>query len=271
MTALAAQRDTRSLGETAVPRFLRVPVKAAAVIYKGAQVAIDSGYLVPAGANTSLKVVGRSRSNYNNVAGASGDILAEVERGIFVWDNSSTDPLAQADQGNICYAVDDHTVAKTNASGTLPAAGIFQQLEPDGPAVQSFADAGANPTNENPLPPVGIPIVLAAHSNGSIAARFTPGFAGRIKKLTASVVDPVTNGSKLATFTPAIGGVAVTGGALALTSANCTPVGAKVDASAITAANTFTATDEITLVASSVTAFLEGQVVAFLELSDLTE
>lgn len=112
--------------------------------------------------------------------------------------------------------------------------------------------------------PVCVPVVLVKHSNGSIAARFTPGYAGKIRKITASVTDPVSTGSKLATFTPYIGGTTVTGGALALTSANCATVGAKVDGSAITAANSFTSTDEITIVASSVTAFVEGQVVVYL-------
>jgi hypothetical protein len=112
--------------------------------------------------------------------------------------------------------------------------------------------------------PVSIPVVLSKHTNGSIAARFTPGFKGTIRKITASVTDPATTGSKLATFTPAIATVATTGGALALTSANCTPVGAKVDGSSITALNAFGATDEITIAASSVTAFVEGQVVIYL-------
>lgn len=112
--------------------------------------------------------------------------------------------------------------------------------------------------------PVCVPVVLSKHSNGSVAARFTPGMAGKIRKITASVTDPATIGAKLATFTPAIAGAAVTGGALALTSENCTPVGAKIDGSAITAGNAFTAAQEITIVASSVTAFVEGQVVIYL-------
>lgn len=114
--------------------------------------------------------------------------------------------------------------------------------------------------------PVCIPVVLKAHTTNSIAARFTPGFKGTIRKITASVTDPVTTGAKLGTFTPAIAATGTTGGALALTSANCTPVGAKVDGSAITALNAFGATDEITIVASAVTAFVEGQVVIYLYL-----
>lgn len=114
---------------------------------------------------------------------------------------------------------------------------------------------------------VTVPCILAAHSTGSIAARFTPGVAGVIQSITSSVVNPVTTGAKLGTFAPAIAGTPTTGGAVALTSANCTPVGAKVNGSAITALNAFTAAQEITIVSSAVTAFIEGEVVFYVTLT----
>ncbi len=112
--------------------------------------------------------------------------------------------------------------------------------------------------------PICVPVLLSKHANSSVAARFTPGYAGKIRKITASVVDPVTTADKAATFTAAVAGAATTGGALALTSANCATVGAKVDGSAITAGNAFTNSQEITVAASSVAAFAEGQVVIYL-------
>ena len=69
-----------------------------------------------------------------------------------------------------------------------------------------------------------------------------------------------TTGSKASTLHPEIGSTPVTGGSLALTSANMTPLGHGVDASAITAANTFTASDAISIVAASTTTFIEGEV-----------
>ena len=51
--------------------------------------------------------------------------------------------------------------------------------------------------------------------------------------------------------------MALAGGVLALTTANCT-AGAKVAGSAITALNTFTPTSKFDLTLSSVTAFVEG-------------
>jgi hypothetical protein len=100
---------------------------------------------------------------------------------------------------------------------------------------------------------------LADIATGAMA-KWTPGFAGKIKSIQATVDEAATTASKLATLTPAIGGTSVTGGALALTSANCTPVGAEIDGSAITGANSFKATDQLSLVASSVTTFQEGVV-----------
>jgi hypothetical protein len=93
-----------------------------------------------------------------------------------------------------------------------------------------------------------------------------PGFAGSILKVFAVVNKAVTTGAKAATITPQINATPVTGGVLSLTSANMTPIGAEVDGTAITAANTFTAADTIKLVASAVTAFVEGRATFYIVL-----
>jgi hypothetical protein len=113
---------------------------------------------------------------------------------------------------------------------------------------------------------VAFKLTLASVADG-IVARMTPGFAGRIKKAFFVTDAPVTTGSKLSTLTPKIAGTATTGGVVALTSLNCTPQGAEVDGTAITALNLFGATDEITLVASSTTTFVEGSGTLFLVLA----
>lgn len=87
---------------------------------------------------------------------------------------------------------------------------------------------------------------------------FTPGFAFKVLAIQFSSEIAVTTGAKAATLTPAIAGSGVTGGALALTSANCTPKGTTVSGSSITANNTGTAAQTLSLAASSVTAFSEG-------------
>jgi hypothetical protein len=99
---------------------------------------------------------------------------------------------------------------------------------------------------------------LADIAAADLVTAFAPGFNGRIVAIDFYVEKAATTAAKLATLTPKVGSTNVTGGALALTSANCTPAGAKVAGAAITGGNTFTASQTIGLVGSSVTAFIEG-------------
>jgi hypothetical protein len=62
----------------------------------------------------------------------------------------------------------------------------------------------------------------------------------------------------LATLTVGISGVAVTGGVMALTTANQNTIGGTVAASAITALNLGAAGSTLEVTASAVTAFVEG-------------
>lgn len=104
-----------------------------------------------------------------------------------------------------------------------------------------------------------LPITLAGITGaGDVLTTFTPGFSGRIISLAFGVTTAVTTAAKAATLNMEIGTTDLTGGAVALTSANCTPLGAVVAGSAVTAANSFTATDTISVEAASVTAFAEG-------------
>lgn len=108
---------------------------------------------------------------------------------------------------------------------------------------------------------LSIPVVLSKVANGDVVTNYTPGFAGRIAKFSAIVTDPVTTGSKATTLTLEIGATPTTGGSLALTSANCATLGAVINASAITAARDFSASDTLSVVAASTTAFVEGEIV----------
>jgi hypothetical protein len=106
---------------------------------------------------------------------------------------------------------------------------------------------------------LAIPIKLSKVADGDILTAFTPGIAGSIKKVAFAVTDPVTTADKAATLNLEIGTTNVTGGVVALTSANCTPLGAVIAGSAVTANNAFTGTDTISVEASSTTAFAEGE------------
>lgn len=104
------------------------------------------------------------------------------------------------------------------------------------------------------------PLALVAIANGDVLTGWTPGYAGKILAVEAQVTQPATTGSKLSTLNLEINATNVTGGAVALTSANCTPIGARVAGSAVTAADEFDADDTIAIEAASTTAFVEGWV-----------
>jgi len=94
--------------------------------------------------------------------------------------------------------------------------------------------------------------------NGDVLTDYVPGYAFKLEKFDFRVGKPVTTAAKLASLNLEIGTTNVTGGVIALTSANCTPMGAAVAGSAITAANVGTKTDPFSIEASAVTAFAEG-------------
>lgn len=104
-----------------------------------------------------------------------------------------------------------------------------------------------------------IPIKLAKVANGDVLTNFIPGFAGAIKKVAFAVTDPVVTAGKATILNIEINTVDMTGGAVSLTSALCTPLGAVVNGTAVTAGNNFTATDSISIEASGTTAFTEGE------------
>ena len=105
---------------------------------------------------------------------------------------------------------------------------------------------------------VAIPITLANVADGDILTAYTPGYKFKVLSVDFAVGVPVTTADKLSTLNVEIGTTNLTGGAVALTSANCTPLGAVVAGSAVTGANTGGASDTISVEASSTTAFAEG-------------
>lgn len=106
---------------------------------------------------------------------------------------------------------------------------------------------------------VSFPIALAGiTAAGDVVTNYTMGFKGRIISLTFAVQTVVTTAAKAASLNAEIGTTDLTGGVVALTSANCTPAGALVAGSAVTANNAFTATGTVSIEAASVTAFAEG-------------
>ena len=105
-----------------------------------------------------------------------------------------------------------------------------------------------------------IPIQLASIVDGDVVTNIPLTGSGRITSIDAFVSTVATTGSKASTLNLEINSTNLTGGAVALTSANCTPLGAKIAGSAVTAANTFVTGDTLSVEASSTTAFAEGAI-----------
>lgn len=110
---------------------------------------------------------------------------------------------------------------------------------------------------------------LADIAAADLLTTYTPGYAFKILKMDFAVEKAATTAAKAATLTPKISGTALTGGVLALTSANCTPQGAVVAGTAVTAANTGSKTDTISITGSSVTTFVEGAGWLLLEIQNM--
>lgn len=103
-----------------------------------------------------------------------------------------------------------------------------------------------------------IPVQLVDLATGTLKIALPFGFTV-VGTPQFRVAKPATTASKLATATLQVNGVAATGGVISLTSANCTPMGAAVAASAaVTAGGTGTAGQTVEFALSAVTAFVEG-------------
>ena len=104
------------------------------------------------------------------------------------------------------------------------------------------------------------PIDLSKMDNCDLVTQIVPGYAGEIVKIEVVDLDPATTAAKTAGLSLEIGAVAVTGGVVSLTSANCTPLGKVNSGTAISATNSFGATDSISvLAANTAVPFIEGK------------
>ncbi len=136
MTVLAQERLTPFAGRK--PMKGSFGIKANVQIFKGALIGLDSaGRAMPAGtiASGCLIIVGKASASYDNrttsatLNGLADACQVEVEYGDFGWANSAgVDIIAAANVGSLAYAVDDQTVALTNAGGTRPVAGVITEV-----------------------------------------------------------------------------------------------------------------------------------------------
>ncbi|MEX2155107.1 MAG: hypothetical protein WD825_17310 [Gemmatimonadaceae bacterium] len=130
MAALAGERNTKRKADT---RLNKYPVSAATKCWLGGlAVTSATGFAEPGTTALNLIAQGRFNETVDNLAGAAGDKLVEIERGIFLFANAGADLVVRADVGKDCFIVDDQTVAKTNGGATRSVAGKVRDVEAAG-------------------------------------------------------------------------------------------------------------------------------------------
>jgi predicted RecA/RadA family phage recombinase len=125
MTALTENRSTKKLADGVRSGLLG----ANQTIFQGALLMRNaSGHLVKGATATGAFGVGRAEvAGTSTTAGVTPQPFSE---GVFLFSNSaSTDLIATADIGTVCYIVDDDQVAKTNGTGTRSPAGVVVAVE----------------------------------------------------------------------------------------------------------------------------------------------
>lgn len=100
---------------------------------------------------------------------------------------------------------------------------------------------------------------LADIADGDLVTDWIVGHKFKVLENYFFASEPVTTAAKATTLSIDIGATIITNSSIALTSANCTPAGAKVDNAGVLAANTGSATDTLTIKAATTTAFVEGK------------
>jgi hypothetical protein len=262
--ALSAARNTTPVGAGGLAPLLSWAIADNVKCYEGGVVVASAGYAQPATAATGLTCLGVALKTVDNtVSGHTlGALQVPIQRGQFWLANSSAgDAIAAANRGAPCYLVDDQTVALTDSNGTRSLAGTVIDVSSTLGVLVELGVSTLDAPQYAPQYPqfmyvINVPALSALANAQSL--KFTPGIAGRLLKAQFNVTTAVTTGAKAATLTPKIATVATTGGVMSLTSANCTPIGAEVDGTAITGANTFTAAQQLSVDVSAVTAFIEG-------------
>ncbi|MBB4302345.1 hypothetical protein GGD81_001372 [Rhodobium orientis] len=104
-------------------------VAADAVVHQGGMVVLDAGYADAGKAGAGLVSVGRAEETVDNTGGADGAKTVKVKRGVFSYANSATDPIDETHIRKTAYVEDDETLAATDGTGTLSAAGKIIGLD----------------------------------------------------------------------------------------------------------------------------------------------
>src|ERR1700733_1918235 len=170
-----------------------------------------SGSVQPGTAAAGLIALGRFRYHADNSNGDNGAIEVEIERDVFEYLNSSAgDAITEENIGQMCYVVDDETVALTSNGGTRSIAGRIFDVDANGVWVDfRIADAPKK---------IYLCLTLADLKGADANAYYisTP-VAGRITDIAVTLEAALAGAD--GSVTASIGGVAVTNGVVALVEA----------------------------------------------------
>lgn len=266
MTALTEGRNTPSRAGEAH----QGPVAASVCCYEGGIAVRDSsGNLKPGVTATGLVAVGVFTARADNSSGSAADINADYKPGVYRFGNSAAgDAITKAEIGDVCYIVDDQTVAKTSDTNQRSPAGIVDDVDALGVWVRIGHDSL--------IAPAGALVAASNLSDLANAATARANLGGGANKMTLTfdpistkasdaqvvrVVSPVAgtidkiwsvmNGALATgdcTLTAAIGATPITNGALTLTQAGS--AAGDVDSATPSAAKTVAAGDVIKVTAS---------------------
>jgi hypothetical protein len=117
----------RNTVEVSDGKTLILNVKANTKIFEGSIVVLESGFAVPGKLGIGLLTAGRAEEFVDNTGGVDGEKTVRVRRGVFKYNNDSTNPVTAEDILKTCYLADDETVSMldTGASEAGKVIGIY--------------------------------------------------------------------------------------------------------------------------------------------------
>ena len=129
MTLATSDRDTprREKG------LLIVPIAATTLVRNGLIACVNAdGYAVEGATATDLIYLGCFEETLNN-EGTAGEVSVRIRTdNAFQFENSSADPVTQANFGDVCFIEDNQTVAATDGTGTRSKAGRVVGIDENG-------------------------------------------------------------------------------------------------------------------------------------------
>lgn len=243
------------------------PVAAAVLCFGGAIAALDAaGNVKPGVTATGLLCVGRFADRFDNSGGLAGAINADVEPGLFRFANSAdADAITASEIGDVCYIVDDETVAKTSGGATRSVAGQIADVDSSGVWVRMGYENYASPTGSllaaNNLSDLGTKATARTNLGGGANKICLPmgpvslvGATAAVLRIVSPVagdiaaIRTVSNGALTtgdATLTGKIGAVAITTGVVTIAQAGS--AAGDVDSAIPTAAKTVAVGDVISV------------------------